>query len=586
MNKYRSHTCGQLNETNIGQKVKLSGWVNRKRDHGNLVFIDLRDHYGITQCVIQNSDKNFGVVETLKPEYVVCIEGNVVARDASVINDKIPTGKIEIVIEDISILSTSETLPFQVSVEEKTAEDLRLKYRYLDLRREKLQRNMKIRDLVIRSMRKRMWDLGFNEFQTPILTSTSPEGARDFLVPSRMHEGKFYALPQAPQQYKQLSQIAGFDNYFQIAPCFRDEDTRADRVFEFYQLDIEMSFVEQEDIFAVGESVIPEIFKEFANGRTVDPNIPRISYDEVLEKYGTDKPDLRNPIIIKDASEIFKDSGFGVFASAVEKGQVVKAIIAPASSDKPRSWFDKLGEFAIEIGLKGLAYMVFTENEVKGPVAKNLDQERINKIKELCGASTGDSIFFVCENLEAAQKAAGKVRIRLGEDLNLIDKNDFKFCWVVDFPFFELDSETGTVGFCHNPFGLNQGGIEALKTQDPLTIKAYQYDMVCNGAEICSGGLRNFDQEAMKIAFAIAGYDEETVKTKFSALWLAFQYGPPPTAGCAYGVDRIVMMLSDEPNLREVILFPINQKGQDLMMNAPIEATEKQLRELHIKLRR
>ncbi len=585
-NQFRTHTCGELTKAQVGTVVTLSGWVHKKRDHGSLLFIDLRDHYGMTQCVVDLSNEALRDLEKIHNESVITVIGNVVARDVSVINPKLKTGEIEVSVSEYRVQSMAEVLPIQVAGDEKFPEDLRIQYRYIDLRREKLQKNITKRNHMIKWMRDKMWDLGFQEFQTPILTTSSPEGARDFLVPSRLHHGMFYALPQAPQQYKQLIQISGFDRYFQIAPCFRDEDLRADRLLEFYQLDMEMSFVEQEDVFAVGEALIPEMMKIFTDGKcTVDSNIPRIPYMEAIEKYGIDKPDLRNPIIISDVSDVFAKSAFSLFADAVKEGSVVRAIPAPTAGGMARSWFDKMGEFAKEIGLRGLGYLAFAD-EVKGPIAKSLSESEIESIMKTTGVAKGDAVFFVCEKKDIAAKAAGKIRIRLGEDLKLIDENDYKFCWIVDFPFYELDEETGKVAFSHNPFSMPQGGLDALLNQNPLEIKAFQYDMVLNGAEICSGGLRNYKPEIMVKAFEIAGYDAEVVRKKFGGMWTAFQYGAPQHAGCAFGIDRLVCMACREPNLREVVLFPTNQRGQDLMLGAPVEVSEQQLRELHIQIRK
>ena len=583
MHTYRTHTCGQLRKEQVGQNVRLSGWVHRKRDHGNLLFIDLRDHYGITQCVFDGGNE---VLEKVRPESVIKITGTVVARDAAAVNDKIPTGEIEIKAESWEVLTNAEVLPFQVfGDDDSVSEDLRLKYRYLDLRRESLHRNILMRNKMIKFIRDRMWEMGFSEFQTPILTASSPEGARDFIVPSRYHHGMFYALPQAPQQFKQLIQISGFDRYFQIAPCFRDEDLRADRLLEFYQLDLEMSFVDLPDIQAVGNTLLPAIIKEFVPDAKICPDIPHIPFDEAMLKYGSDKPDLRNPIIISDVTEIFRGSDFGIFANAIEQGAVVRAIPAPNSADKPRSWFDKLGEYAVkELGLGGLGYIVFAD-EAKGPVAKKLDAERIAKLREISGDNS--SLFFVCDKEETAAKAAGKLRNKLGEDLGLIDPKEFRLCWIESFPFFEEDEESPTgLKFTHNPFSFPMATLEDLKTKDPLSIKAAQFDMVLNGAEICSGGLRNYNPEIMLRCFEITGYDEEIVKQKFGGMYTAFQYGAPPHGGCAFGLDRLVQIMLNEPNLREVVIFPTNQRGQDLMMGSPSEVTEKQLREVHIQVRK
>ena len=581
--KYRTHTCGELNKQNVGEVVTLSGWVHRKRDHGALLFVDLRDNYGITQCVFDGGNE---ALEKIRPESVIKITGKVVARDSTAVNDKIPTGEIEVQADSWDVLTNSEVLPFQVfGDDDSVAEDLRLKYRYIDLRRESLHKNILMRNRMIKFIRDKMWEMGFSEFQTPILTVSSPEGARDFIVPSRVHHGMFYALPQAPQQFKQLIQISGFDRYFQIAPCFRDEDLRADRLLEFYQLDLEMSFVDLPDIQAVGNTLLPQIIREFVPDAKICPDIPHIAFDDAMLKYGSDKPDLRNPIIISDVTDIFRGSDFGIFANAIEQGAVVRAIPAPASADKPRSWFDKLGEYAVkELGLGGLGYIVFAD-EAKGPVAKKLDAERIAKLRQIAGDNS--SLFFVCDKEEAAAKAAGKLRNKLGDDLGLIDPKEFRLCWIEEFPFFEEDEESPTgIAFTHNPFSYPMATLEELKTKDPLSIKAAQFDMVLNGAEICSGGLRNFNPEVMLRCFDITGYDEETVKHKFGGMYTAFQYGAPPHGGCAFGLDRLVQIMLNEPNLREVVLFPTNQRGQDLMMGSPSEVTEQQLREVHIQVRK
>ncbi len=581
--KYRTHTCGELTAKNVGEKVVLSGWVHRKRDHGALLFIDLRDNYGITQCVVDGGNE---ALEKVRPESVIKIVGTVVARDAAAVNDKIPTGAIEVQAENWEVLTSAEVLPFQVfGDDDSVSEDLRLKYRYIDLRRETLHKNILFRNRVMKFLRDKMWDMRFSEFQTPILTVSSPEGARDYIVPSRHHHGMFYALPQAPQQFKQLIQMSGFDRYFQIAPCFRDEDLRADRLLEFYQLDLEMSFVDLPDIQAVGDALMPAMVREFVPDAKVCPDIPHIPFDEAMLKYGSDKPDLRNPIIIHDVTEIFRGSDFGIFANAIENGAVVRAVPAPNSADKARSWFDKLGEYAVkELGLGGLGYIVFAE-EAKGPVAKKLDADRIAKLREIAGDNS--SLFFVCDNEAAAAKAAGKLRNKLGADLGLIDEKEFRFCWIESFPFFEEDETSPTgIAFTHNPFSFPMASLDELKNGDPLSIKAAQFDMVLNGAEICSGGLRNFNPEVMLRCFEITGYDEEVVKKKFGGMYTAFQYGAPPHGGCAFGIDRLVQIMLAEPNLREVVLFPTNQRGQDLMLGAPCEVTEQQLREVHIQVRK
>lgn len=581
--KYRTHTCGELTEKNVGETVTLSGWVHRKRDHGSLLFVDLRDNYGITQCVFDGGDEN---LEKIRPESVIKITGTVVARDKEAINDKIPTGHIEIKSGKWEVLTNSEVLPFQVFGDEDTSEELRYQYRFLDLRREKLHHSILMRNKMIKWLRDKMWDMGFSEFQTPLLTADSPEGARCFLVPSRLHHGKFYALPQAPQMFKQLLQVAGFDRYFQIAPCFRDEDLRADRLLEFYQLDIEMSFVDQADIQAVGEAVIPELVRTFAPDANIYPEIPHISFDDAMLKYGSDKPDLRNPILISDVTDIFRGSDFGIFANAIENGAVVRAIPAPNSADKPRSWFDKLGEYAVkELGLGGLGYIVFAE-EAKGPVAKKLDADRIAKLHEIAGDNS--SLFFICDNVDNANKAAGRLRNKLGADLGLVNERDFAFCWVDNFPFFEPDEERGGAPmFTHNPFSYPLATLEELSTKDPFSIKAAQFDMVLNGLEICSGGLRNYNPEVMKKCFDIAGYPIEAVEKNFSALYTAFKYGAPPHGGCAFGIDRLVSeILGDGESVREIVAFPANQRGQDLLMGSPNEVSEQQLRDVHIQIRK
>ncbi len=581
--KYRTHTCGELTEKNVGETVTLSGWVHRKRDHGSLLFVDLRDNYGITQCVFDGGDEN---LEKIRPESVIRITGRVVARDKEAINDKIPTGHIEIQSQKWEVLTNAEVLPFQVFGDEDTSEELRYQYRFLDLRREKLHHNILMRNKMIKWLRDKMWDLGFSEFQTPLLTADSPEGARCFLVPSRLHHGKFYSLPQAPQMFKQLLQVSGFDRYFQIAPCFRDEDLRSDRLLEFYQLDVEMSFVDLPDIQKVGEIVIPELIKTFAPDANIYPEIPHISFDDAMLKYGSDKPDMRNPILISDVTEIFRGSDFGIFANAVENGAVVRAIPAPNSADKPRSWFDKLVEYAVkELGLGGLAYIVFAD-EAKGPVAKKLDEARIAKLREIAGNNS--SLFFVCDQEETAAKAAGKLRNKFGEDLGLINPRDFAICWVDNFPFFEPDEErAGAPMFTHNPFSYPLATLEELSTKDPFSIKAAQFDMVINGIEMCSGGLRNYNPEVMKKCFEIAGYPEEKVEQNFSALYTAFKYGAPPHGGFGFGIDRLISeILGTGESLRETVAFPANQRGQDLLLGSPNEVSEKQLRELHIQIRK
>jgi len=586
MHPYRTHTCGALRAADSGQVVRVSGWVHRKRDHGNLVFIDLRDHYGLVQCVLDISSPIFAKVEPVRLESVVTITGKVVKRTPETINPKLPTGEIEIQIQDFQLQSAAEMLPLQVNSDEDAGEDIRLRYRFLDLRRERVHRNIMLRANVIASIRRRMVAAGFTEFQTPILTSSSPEGARDYLVPSRNHPGKFYALPQAPQQFKQLLMVAGFDRYFQIAPCFRDEDGRADRSpGEFYQLDFEMSYVTQEDVFNTIEPVIHGVFEEFADGRTVSA-LPfrRIPYKESMLRYGSDKPDLRNPILISDVSEVFRGSGFGIFAKAVDAGSVVRAVPAPGAGAKPRSFFDKFNDWAKEQGAAGLGYVVFEAGGGKGPIAKNLDEARLAKLREATGCKDGDAVFFACDKQAVAEKFAGAVRTKLGEDLGLIDAKRFEFCWIVDFPMFEFNEELQKVDFSHNPFSMPQGGLKALEEQDPLTINAYQYDIVCNGVELSSGAIRNHLPEIMYKAFAIAGYPASEVENKFGGMLNAFKFGAPPHGGSAPGIDRIVMLLAEEKNIREVIAFPLNQRAEDLLMQAPSEVTPARLKELSIRL--
>jgi aspartyl-tRNA synthetase len=586
MHKYRTHTCGELKEENVDNTVKLSGWINRKRDHGNLLFIDLRDTYGITQCVIDTSHKDFKQLEETRIESVITVTGKVVKRTLDTINEKLPTGKIEVKIDEVEVFSKAEVLPFQIAEDDNAPEDLRLKYRFIDLRRKRLQKTLKMRSQIIKYIRDLLYNMDFMEHQTPILTASSPEGARDFLVPSRMHAGRFYALPQAPQQFKQLIQVAGFDKYFQIAPCFRDEDTRADRTLEFYQLDMEMSFTTQEEVLNISSEIAHKVYTKFANGRKVnDLPFPKIPYFTAMEKYGTDKPDLRNPIIISDVTEAFKESNFTIFASLIEKGFVVKAIPAKKTASKPRSFFDKLNDWARSEGAKGLGYIIFDQEGAKGPIAKNLDEDRINKIKEITGIETGDSVFFVCEKLKAAQEFAGTVRNKLGNELELIDENQIILCQIVDFPLFAWDEKEQKMEFMHNPFSVPIGGLKALEeTEDPLKILSEQYDLVANGFEIMSGAIRNVHEDIMLKAFEMVGYDKETVEEQFKGLISAFKYGAPPHGGCAFGLDRSIMILTNEPNLREVILFPVNQRGEDLMMGAPAKADEKQLKELSIKV--
>ena len=586
MHAYRTHTCGQLRAADVGKPARLSGWVHRKRDHGQLLFVDLRDHHGITQCVISAGSPFFEAASALRPESVVTMTGAVVARGADAVNPKLPTGEVELAVDELRVEASAETLPLQVASDAEFPEDTRLRYRFLDLRREKLHRNIALRSQVIASIRRRMIAAGFTEFQTPILTSSSPEGARDYLVPSRIHPGKFYALPQAPQQFKQLLMVAGFDRYFQIAPCFRDEDGRADRSpGEFYQLDFEMSFVTQEDVWATIEPVLHGVFEEFAAGRTVTPPpFPRIPYAEAMTKYGSDKPDLRIPMVNADVTAVFAGSDFKVFAEAAGRGAVVRAIPGPGAAARPRSFFDKLDAWAREQGAPGLGYVSLAEAGARGPIAKFLDAPRLAALQQATGAGPGDVVFFVCDKPAVADPLAGKVRTRLGEELDLIEKNAFRFCWVTDFPMYEWDDEAKKIDFSHNPFSMPQGGLEALQTKDPLTINAYQYDIVCNGIELSSGAIRNHRPDIMYKAFEIAGYRPEEVEARFGGMLNAFRYGAPPHGGSAPGIDRIVMMLADERNLREVIAFPMNQQAQDLLMQAPSEVDPKRLRELHIKL--
>ncbi|HEX5537023.1 MAG TPA: aspartate--tRNA ligase [Sphingobium sp.] len=586
MHPYRTHTCTELRASDVGKIVRVSGWVHRKRDHGDLVFIDLRDHYGTVQIVTEVDGPAFRVIEGLKPESVVTITGRVVARAGEAVNPNLETGEIEVRADEAAVQSAAQELPMPVAGEQEYPEDIRLRYRFLDLRRERLHRNIMLRSSVIASLRRRMIDQGFTEFQTPILTASSPEGARDFLVPSRLHPGQFYALPQAPQMFKQLLMVAGFDRYFQIAPCFRDEDARADRSpGEFYQLDFEMSFVTQDDVFNAIEPVLHGVFEEFADAKTVTPTpFPRIPFAEAMLKYGSDKPDLRNPILITDVSEHFHGSGFGIFAGIVEGGGVIRAIPAPGAGAGSRKFFDDMNAWARAEGHAGLGYINIKDGVPGGPIAKNHGEQATAKLIETLGLGPNDGVFFAAGKEGQATKLAGAARTRVAEELGLIEQGCFKFCWIVDFPMYEYDEDQKKVDFSHNPFSMPQGEMEALETMDPLEIKAWQYDIVCNGVELSSGAIRNHRPDIMYKAFEIAGYSKEDVEKNFSGMLNAFKYGAPPHGGSAPGVDRIVMLLADEPNIREVVLFPMNQKAEDLMMGAPGEVTAKQLRELHIRV--
>ena len=581
MHRYRTHNCNELSVTDVGNTARLSGWIHRRRDHGQLVFLDLRDHFGITQCVVDIEDATFPIVESVRVESVVTITGRVVRRDDETINNRIPTGEVELRIDSFEVQSSADLLPLQVNAEEDSGEENRLRYRFLDLRRERIHNNIVLRSNVISSIRRRMVERGFTEFQTPILTASSPEGARDFLVPSRLHPGKFYALPQAPQQFKQLVMMSGFDRYFQIAPCFRDEDSRADRSpGEFYQLDLEMSFVEQEDVFTEIEPVLAGLFEEFTDWDVPQP-FPRIPFADAMLKYGSDKPDLRNPIEISDVSDVFENSEFAIFAKTVAGGGVVRAIPGPKCGS--RAICDRMNSWAQTEGAPGMGYIILGEGVGKGPIASRISDSALSDLKERTGMDDGDAIFFSAGKSADAAKLAGQARLKLGDDLDICEKNIYKFCWVVDFPMFEEDEVSGKIEFSHNPFSMPQGGMASLENKDPLEILAYQYDIVCNGVELSSGAIRNHLPEVMLKAFSIAGYAAEEVEEKFSGMLNAFRYGAPPHGGFAPGIDRIVMLIANEPNIREVILFPMNQRAEDLMMNAPNEVGAEQLKELHIK---
>ncbi len=591
MHAYRTHSCGQLRQDHIGQTVRLSGWCHRIRDHGGVLFIDLRDHYGLTQCVVDPDSPAFGQAEKLRSEFVVRVDGNVRKRPAGTENPDMPTGYVEVYVREIEVLGPAGELPMPVFGDQPYPEDTRLKYRFLDLRREKLHANIMLRGRIVDSLRARMKGQGFFEFQTPILTASSPEGARDFLVPSRIHPGKFYALPQAPQQFKQLIMVAGFDRYFQIAPCFRDEDARADRSpGEFYQLDIEMSFVTQEDVFAAVEPVLRGVFEEFGGGKPVTGTFPMIPYKQAMLEFGVDKPDLRNPIRIADVTDVFArdDVTFNAFKNVIKSGGVVRAVPAPGAAKQPRSFFDKLNDWAKGEGAPGLGYIIF-EGEGgalagKGPIAKFLPAEAQRALVAAASLKAGDAVFFACDKEAKAAKLAGAARVRIGNDLGICKKDVFEFCWIVDFPMYEWNEDEKKIDFSHNPFSMPQGGLEALETKDPLEIKAFQYDIVCNGIELSSGAIRNHRPDVMRKAFEIAGYGEDVLLEKFGGMYRAFQCGAPPHGGIAPGVDRIVMLLAGEENLREVVLFPMNQRAEDLLMGAPSNVTAKQLRELHIRL--
>ncbi|QFT73918.1 aspartate--tRNA ligase [Ruegeria sp. THAF33] len=587
MHAYRSHTCAALTAANVGETVRLSGWVHRVRDHGGVLFIDLRDHFGVTQILCDGDSAAFAELEKVRSEWCIRIDGTVKARDPDLVNPKLPTGEIEVYVRELEVLGAADELPLMVFGDQEYPEETRLRYRYLDLRREAMQRNMTLRSDVVASMRKRMWDQGFREYQTPIITASSPEGARDFLVPSRLHPGKFYALPQAPQQFKQLIMVSGFDKYFQIAPCFRDEDPRADRSpTDFYQLDLEMSFVEQQDVFDTIQPVLTGVFEEFGGGRKVDQEWPQISYKDAALWYGTDKPDLRNPIKMQVVSEHFRGSGFAIFAKLLEQeGTEIRAIPAPGGGS--RKFCDRMNAFAQKEGLPGMGYIFWRDQgegmDAAGPLAKNIGPERTEAIRQQLGLGVGDAAFFLGGKPKAFEKVAGKARDVIGEELNLTEKDRFAFAWIVDFPIYEQDEETGAIDFEHNPFSMPQGGMEALQG-NPLDVRGYQYDLACNGYELVSGAIRNHKPEIMLKAFELAGYGEDEVKSRFGALFNAFHYGAPPHGGCAAGIDRIVMLLADEANIREVMMFPMNQRAEDLMMDAPSDPTSDQLMELGLRI--
>ena len=591
MNKYRTHNCNELSISNNGEEIILSGWINKKRDHGNLLFIDLRDNYGITQCIIDKSNESFKSLEKIQLESVIKVNGKVIKRSNETINSDLQTGEIEVNINSFEVLGSCKELPMPVFSDQEYAEEIRLKYRFLDLRRKKIHDNIILRSKVISFIRNEMFKLGFLEFQTPILTSSSPEGARDFLVPSRLNPGKFYALPQAPQQFKQLIMVSGFDKYFQIAPCFRDEDARADRSpGEFYQLDLEMSFVEQEDVFRVVEQLIVNVFKEFSSKKLMHESFPRISYEESMLKYGSDKPDLRNPLVISDLTEIFsrKDVTFEIFKKLVKSGSKVRCIVTKNTKDKPRSFFDNIDKWAKEQGASGLAYFTIEKDDnfsAKGPVGKFFSEESLKEIMKITGADIGDSVFFACGKINEVEKITALARDRIARDLDLIDENIFAFCWIVDYPMFEKNEITNKIEFSHNPFSMPQGDIKDIDFDNPLKIKAYQYDIVCNGIELSSGAIRNHVPELMYKLFSIAGYQKKQVDEKFSGMINALSYGAPPHGGIAPGIDRIVMLLANEKNIREVTMFPMNQNAQDLMMNAPSDVSENQLKELGLAIK-